>query len=84
MTDQRIQKFAQILVDHSTRIVPGDRVLIEGTTAAAPLIEALYELILERGGHPYPMMELPEQQELFYQYAGEKQLAHTPIFRKLA
>ena len=84
MTDKRIQKFAQILVDHSARIVSGDRVLLEGTTAAAPLVEALYELIMERGGHPYPMMEFPEQQEIFYQYADEKQLAHTPIFRKLA
>jgi aminopeptidase len=82
--DKRIKKFAHILVDHSAQIVAGDRVLIEGTTAAAPLIEALYETILERGGHPYPSMELPEQQAIFYQHANEEQLSHTPIFKKLA
>ena len=84
MTDKRVIKFARILVDHSAQIVAGDRVLLEGTTASAPLIEALYELIMERGGHPYPLMELPGQKEIFFQYAAEDQLAHTPIFKKLA
>jgi aminopeptidase len=82
--EKNIKKFAQILVDHSAQIKAGDRVLLESTTAAAPLIASLYELILERGGHPYPMMELPEQQELFFRHANNKQLSHTPIFRKLA
>jgi aminopeptidase len=82
--DKRIKKFAQILVDHSARIVPGDRVLLESTTAAAPLVEALYETILDRGGHPYPHMELPNQRVLFFEHAGDDQLSHTPIFRKLA
>ncbi len=82
--DKKINKFAQILVDHSAKIKAGDRVLLEGTTAAAPLIANLYELILERGGHPYPMMELPEQEELLFRHANDEQLSHTPIFRKLA
>ena len=82
--DKRIKKFAHILVDHSAQIVAGDRVLIESTTAAAPLVEALYETVLERGGHPYPLIELPEQQPLFFQHANEDQLTHTPIFTKLA
>jgi len=82
--DNRITKFAHILVDHSAHIVPGDRVLLESTTAAAPLIEALYETILDRGGYPYPHIELPNQQAIFFQHANEEQLSHTPIFRKLA
>jgi aminopeptidase len=84
LSDPRVKKFAQILVDHSAKIQPGDRVLLEGTTAAAPLFESLYALIMERGGHPYLAMELPDQQEIFYKYANEEQLDHTPIFRKLA
>ncbi len=84
MSDVRIQKFAQILVDHSARIQPGDRVLLEGTTAALPLIEALYALILQRGGFPYPDVEIPDQQKIFFQYANEGQLSHTPIFKRLA
>ena len=48
MTDSRIENFARILVDHSAQIKPGDRVAIEATTAAEPLIKALYATILER------------------------------------
>ena len=33
MSDSRVQKFAKVLVEHSTRIVPGDRVLIAGSAS---------------------------------------------------
>ena len=84
MSDLRIQKLAHILVDHSTRIQPGDRVYIEATTEALALVEALYETVLQRGGHPYPHLHLPWQDELFFKYANTDQLAHKPIFRGLA
>ena len=54
MADPRVQKFAKVLVEHSARVVPGDRVLIEATTAAEPLVRELYIQILEKGGHPAP------------------------------
>ena len=66
MADPRIEKFAQILVDHSARIQPGDRVAIEATTAAEPLVRAIYGLILERGGHPHLLLDLPDQDEILY------------------
>lgn len=84
MTDNRVKNFAKILVDYSADIKEGDRVLIEGTTAASPLIEALYERVLERGGHPYTFLELPERLEIFYRVANNKQLAHTSILKQLA
>ena len=52
MADPRVVKFAKVLVEHSARVVPGDRVLIEATTAAEPLVRELYIQILEKGGHP--------------------------------
>jgi len=84
MNDPRVEKFAQILVDHSTRIQPGDRVAIETTTAAEPLIKALYAVILQRGGLPHLLMEFPEQEELLFQFASDEQLKVTPFFRQLA
>ena len=59
MTDSRVSKFAKVLVEHSARVVPGDRILLEGTTAAEPLLRELYIQILEKGGHPHLMMTLP-------------------------
>jgi len=84
MPDARIEKLAQILVDHSAQIKPGDRVAIEATTAAEPLVQALFAAILERGGHPYPLLDLVNQDELFFELAKDEQLDAIPPFRNLA
>jgi aminopeptidase len=83
MTDTRIQKLATILVDHSTHVSPGDRVAIETTTNAEPLVRAIYELVLQRGGHPHLLLRLPDEDQIFFQYANEAQLDFTPSFQKL-
>lgn len=89
MADIRVQKYAKILVEHSTRVKPGDRILLEGTTAAEPLLRELYIQILEKGGHPHLMMALPgtmpfSQDELYLTYANDSQLDFVPTFYKLA
>ena len=47
-------------------------------------MRALYAAILERGGYPYLLLELPDQDELFFAHAKDAQLDVTPLFRKLA
>ncbi|NWG35743.1 MAG: aminopeptidase [Chloroflexi bacterium] len=84
MTDLRVQKFAKILVGHSARIAPGDRVLIEATTAAEPLVRELFIQILENGGHPHPLISFPGQEESFLLHARDSQLEFVPTFMKLA
>lgn len=90
MADIRVQNYAKVLVEHSARIVPGDRVLLEGTTAAEPLLRELYIQILEKGGHPHLMMGLPgmmpfSQDEMYLTYAKtDAQLDFVPTFYKLA
>jgi aminopeptidase len=89
VSDLRVQKYAKILVEHSSRVVPGDRILIEATTAAEPLIRELFIQILERGGIPHPMIALPgmmpfSQDELYLTHARDTQLDFVPTFYKLA
>ncbi|HAV78310.1 MAG TPA: aminopeptidase [Anaerolineae bacterium] len=89
MSDSRVQKFAKVLVEHSARIDPGDRVLIEATTAAEPLVRELYVQILEKGGHPHPMVGFPGmvpfvQDDLYLTYANDAQLDFVPTFHKVA
>ena len=84
MADTRVEQLAKILVDYSTQIQPGDRVAIEATTAAEPLVRALYAAILERGGHPHPLLDLTDQDEILFAVAKDEQLDATPPFRKLA
>ncbi len=84
INDLRVKKFAEILVDHSARIQPGDRVAIESPTTAMPLVEALYDCILDRGGHPHLLLSLPDQDERLFKHAQGTQLDFIPTFRKLA
>jgi aminopeptidase len=90
VADPRVQKFAKVLVEHSARIVPGDRVLLEGTTAAEPLLHELFIQILEKGGHPHMMVALPgmmpfSQDEMYLTYAStDAQLEFVPTFYKVA
>ncbi len=84
MSDARIDRFARILVDYSARIQPGDRVLLEASTAAEPLVSALYSRVLEVGGHPHVAFEFPAQQEIFFERANDAQMDFPPTFQKLA
>ena len=89
MADIRVSKYAKILLDHSVRVKPGDRILLEGTTAAEPLLRELYIQMLEKGGHPHLMMALPgtmpfSQDEMYLTYANDAQLDFVPTFYKLA
>lgn len=89
MSDSRVQKFAKILVEHSARVEPGDRILIEATTAAEPLVRELFIQILEKGGIPHPMVSFPGmapfiQDDLYLTYAKDTQLDFVPSFYKLA
>jgi len=89
VSDPRVKNFAKILVEHSTHVVPGDRILIEATTAAEPLIRELYVQILEQGGQPHLMVGFPGmvpfiQDDMYLTYANDQQLDFTPTFYKVA
>jgi aminopeptidase len=83
MTEHPYQKLAHILVDHSTGVKKGDRVAIETTTNAAVIVGDIYKLVLQRGGYPHVLLNLPEQDKLLFQYASDEQLTYTPTFQKM-
>jgi aminopeptidase len=82
--DPRIKKLAQILVHHSARITTGDRVAIEATMAAEPLVRALYREILSAGGYPYPLLKIPQQDLELLTYGNEEQIGHVDQIRHQA
>ncbi len=84
MTDTRVQKFAQLLVDYSVQVKPGDRVAITATTEALSIVRALFGQILERGGYPHVLLDIPDQDELLFAHAHDEQLDFVPAFHKLA
>lgn len=46
MTDQRIDKLADLLVNYSVAVRPGDKVLVNGDAVAEPLLKAVYARVL--------------------------------------
>jgi len=84
LTDTRIEKFARILVDYSTRVKPGDLVAITSSYAAEPLVQSLYALILDRGAYPHVLLDFSDQNEILFAHANNDQLEYVPRFHKLA
>lgn len=52
MKDPRYTQLAQLLVKHSTKIQPGERVLVEATCIPSEMLVALTEAICQAGGIP--------------------------------
>jgi aminopeptidase len=78
MADPRVQTAAKILVDYSVNIQPGEFVYIGGAPEGTPLILAVYQRVLERGGHPWLRLSLDEVHEIFLKYASDAQLDYVP------
>jgi len=79
-----LEKFAQIVVDYSTCVQPGDRVAITATTTAEPLVRALYEQVLERGGYPHVLLDLSGEDESFFAHAADSQLDYVSVLKQMA
>ena len=78
MRDPRVEALAQILVNYSTGVQPGETCVIQSEVVAEPLVQAVYEEVLKAGGLPIVQLSLSEQAPAFYKYANDEQLAWIP------
>lgn len=56
MRDPRIDNLANILVNYSTKVQPGEWVGVLGDVAALPLVRAVYAEVIKAGGNPSLML----------------------------
>ncbi|MCL4302681.1 MAG: aminopeptidase [Anaerolineae bacterium] len=60
-----VEKMAEVIINYSTAVQPGERVLLRGTSPAAePLIQALYQAALRAGGQAFTYMHLRDEDSL--------------------
>jgi aminopeptidase len=78
MRDRRAEALAQILVRYSTRIGEGDVCVIQSTTPAEVLVQAVYEEVLRAGGLPILQLSTEGAQAAFFDLASDKQLDWIP------
>jgi aminopeptidase len=72
--DQRADALARILVHHSTRVAEGDICVIQSSTTAEPLVQAVYEEVLRAGGLPVLQLATEGAAAAFFELASDAQL----------
>ena len=70
------EKLANLSVNYSINVKKGDRIVIIGAVLARDLLLALKAEILKAGGHPLILPELDGEDEIFFKYASNEQLAY--------
>ena len=78
MRDSRVEALASILVQYSTKVKKGDVCSIAASSAAEPLVLAIYEEVLRAGGLPIMQMQPTGAQAAFYELASDEQLDWVP------
>jgi aminopeptidase len=84
MTDPRIQSMARTLIRYSTKVRPGELVLLRGTSPAAmPLMQALTEEALKVGGKPFNYVHMSQEDRIMAQYGTPEQAGEINPMLKL-
>lgn len=74
MRDPRLDRLAQVLVQYSTAIKPGEIVRLMGDPVGLPLLEAVYEHTLRAGAHPHLRCVPDSARDIFFEHANDDQL----------
>lgn len=82
MTDPRIKKMAQVLVNYSVGVKFGQNVIINGEAVSEPLLKEIYREVLKAGAHPHLRVSLDGAEEIFYNTASDAQLKYISPFIK--
>ena len=76
MNDPRIARLADLIVNYSLELRPGQVFRIDALDVAAPLTLALYRSAIRAGAHPYTGLGLEGTLELLLEHGSPEQLEH--------
>ncbi len=78
MSDPRIKETARILVEYSNEVKKGEKVIIESSPEAAPLVREIYRLCVQKGAYPRVNVGIQGLTKIYYDNASKEQLEHFP------
>ncbi|MBQ9149387.1 aminopeptidase [bacterium] len=79
-----INKYADVLVNYSTKVTKGDLVIIYARGyESQPLVKEIFKLCLQNGAHPVVRTSMDEIAETFIKYATDEQLEYIDEMSKL-
>ncbi len=74
MTDPRLIKLADLLVNYSVKVQENEWVLINGHMVAEPLVVEVLRAVLQAGGRPQVLMYSDKITEYSLKYANDEQI----------
>jgi aminopeptidase len=74
MSDLRVAKLAELLVDYSLALRPGQQVRIDAATVAAPLVSEVYRHALRAGAYPRTRIDVEGLDVITLAEANDEQL----------
>ncbi len=84
MVDPRLTRLADLLVNYSVQVQPGEWTLVQAEVVAVPLAREVYRAVLRAGGHPLTLLFDEAISEIQYQEASDEQLVWvSPVERLL-
>ena len=83
MPDPRVTKLAQVLVQYSLNLQPGEQFSLQTTPAAEELALAVYKEAVLAGANTFTRISLPGAEETFYKNASDEQLDYVSPISKL-
>lgn len=76
-----LNKYAKLLVNYCVSLQKGERVFIQSTTLAEPLVREVYREVLRAGGLPHINMDFRDQGVIRLQESSEEQLSYVdPLY----
>ncbi len=75
MTDMRLQRLADVLVNYSTSVQPGEWVGILGDVVALPALREVYKAVVKAGGNPTLFMSDEQMSRGFMREANDDQIS---------
>ena len=82
--DTLYTKWARLLTHYCLTIQPGEKVLINSTWLAEPLLQEVYKEILLAGGIPQLQVGIADQERLLLTFGNEQQLSYVNPLTKVA
>jgi len=83
MPDPRVTKLAQVLVNYSLDLQPGEEFALETSPLAEDLNLAVFKEAILAGAHVTVHNTLPGEEEIFFKYASHAQLDYIPPMMRL-
>ncbi len=82
MIDSRLRKLAHILVNYSTKVKPGEKVLVQDNNAEAAFVRAIVEAVHDAGGLPFVTLRDRTVDRALFHRATEGQVALQARFER--